>query len=202
MFKFGGVRRSFAAKGAFVAMLVLASSAFALSMSKSIDRRKSTAPSPYKYFVSLCACKPWSSKTTPFGHVWVVWSIRDSKNNLMSQSAYGFNPKDGAYLANVATTLPSFGLTTVFTFVPGTIKDESQTGKVGTESERLDVQVDKSAFDSSMKLVTTWSSASYSLALNNCISFAKSVGGAIGVNTNVVGALPYDVTDNWIKQNN
>ncbi len=109
--------------------------------------------------------------TLSLGHAFVVWSVDDVERGLCAAEAFGFDPKD----ANGLVALMSFKKP-----VTGWVFDEYLRNP-GQGFVALTVKVKKSDYDKTLLMREEWQGKEYSLAKQDCVTFAETIAKQIGL---------------------
>ncbi len=116
---------------------------------------------PVRYFVIIIA------RDGRLGHAFVSWGMEDQQGQRSVEQGFGLYPKKGLG---------------VFSTVPGVLKDEWKEKSYSRMTNRLVVEVDKEAYDATLKIRDEWAArGEYKVIENDCVEFTKAVAQELGL---------------------
>ena len=144
---------------------------FFLPLAKSTDGNR--------YFVVFAARGSTKEIKSLTGHAFIVWGIEDTKAQKSSYTAYGMYPKDPAKGGdgNAAYGAVPPGILGMVFGTPGEIKDESTMHSIGSITNDLIVEVNKTGYDQSFNqaMMSLANPPNFKILKSDCVTFMSEI---------------------------
>jgi formylglycine-generating enzyme required for sulfatase activity len=142
-----------------------------IALSKSTDGNR--------YFVVFAARGSTKEVRSWAGHAFIVWGIEDTKAQKSSYTAYGMYPKDPTRGGdkNAAYGAVPPGLLKMVFGTPGEVRDEATMHSIGSITNDLIVEVNKSQYDQTFDLamMTLTHPPNFKLLKSDCVTFMSGI---------------------------